>query len=147
LFSETTLGIVKPHAVAKAQLGQILKLVQDAGFHISALEMFSLDKVNAADFLEVYKGVVPEYLGLVEELCASPCVAFEVVKDDNVVEDFRELCGPADPELARKLRPQTIRAKFGVDKIKNAIHCTDLEEDSALEVEFFFNILQSSTTF
>jgi len=44
-------------------------------------------------------------------------------------------------ELARQLRPNSIRALFGRTKAKNAIHCTDLPEDSALEVEYFFKIL------
>ena len=46
----------------------------------------------------------------------------------------REFCGPMDPEIARHIRPQTIRAMFGVDKISNAVHCTDLPEDGVLEV-------------
>ncbi|KAL0482720.1 nucleoside-diphosphate kinase [Acrasis kona] len=143
LFDNSTLGIVKPHAVNAGSAGSILSQVQKYNFDITALQMFTLDKVNSADFFEVYKGVVPEYLNMVEELCSSPCIAFEVVKDENAVEDFRSLCGPADPELARVLRPNTIRAQFGQDKIKNAVHCTDLEEDGVLEVEFFFNIMQS----
>lgn len=58
------------------------------------------------------------------------------------VKSFRDLCGPHDPEIARTLRPNTLRAKFGIDRVKNAIHCTDLPEDGILEVEYFFNILQ-----
>ena len=46
----------------------------------------------------------------------------------------REFCGPMDPEIARHIRPQTIRAMFGLDKISNAVHCTDLPEDGVLEV-------------
>lgn len=42
------------------------------------------------------------------------------------MERFRELCGPFDPEIARKLEPNSLRAKFGIDRVKNAIHCTDL---------------------
>lgn len=45
--------------------------------------------------------------------------------------------------MARQLYPKTIRAKFGVNKVQNAIHCTDLEEDCKLEVEYFFKILSS----
>jgi nucleoside-diphosphate kinase len=44
--------------------------------------------------------------------------------------------GPHDPEIARTLRPNTIRARFGQDRIKNAVHCTDLPEDGPLEVSF-----------
>jgi nucleoside-diphosphate kinase len=48
------------------------------------------------------------------------------------------LCGPIDPEIAKNLRPNTLRAKFGVDRVKNAIHCTDLPEDGVLESQYFF---------
>lgn len=47
---------------------------------------------------------------------------------------FRAICGPHDPEIARTIRPGTIRAKFGIDRVKNAVHCTDLPEDGVLEV-------------
>lgn len=82
---------------------------------------------------------------MVLELANGPCVAIEVChqnKDVNSYTEFRKLCGPIDPELAKQLRPNTIRAKFGMTKVKNAIHCTDLEEDTVLEVEYFFRILQ-----
>ena len=41
----------------------------------------------------------------------------------------------------RETEPETIRAKFGVDRVRNAIHCTDLPEDGVLESEYFFDIL------
>ena len=47
---------------------------------------------------------------------------------------FRELSGPHDPEIARTLRKKTLRAKYGIDRVRNAIHCTDLPEDGVLEV-------------
>ena len=59
----------------------------------------------------------------------------------EVVESFRDLCGPQDPELARVLRPSSLRGQFGLDKVKNAVHCTDLAEDGALEANYFFKVL------
>lgn len=53
------------------------------------------------------------------------------------------MAGPYDPEVCRLIRQNSIRAKFGIDKIKNAIHVTDLPEDGILEVDYFFNILQN----
>jgi len=64
------------------------------------------------------------------------------VRQEDVVNKFREFCGPHDPELAKTLRPKTLRAAFGSDRVKNGIHCTDLPEDGVLESEYFFNILQ-----
>jgi nucleoside-diphosphate kinase len=79
-------------------------------------------------------------------LLGDGCAAMEVCDADSAttspVEALRELCGPADPEVARVLRSYTLRAKFGKDKIFNAVHCTDLEEDGPLEVTYFFDLLQ-----
>jgi nucleoside-diphosphate kinase len=52
------------------------------------------------------------------------------------VNEFRDYCGPPDPSLAKQIRPNSLRAKFGKDKVQNAIHCTDLVEDGVLEVSF-----------
>lgn len=54
---------------------------------------------------------------------------------------FRQFVGPNDPEIAKHLRADSLRAKFGLDKVKNVVHCTDLAEDGVLECEYFFKIL------
>jgi len=116
----------------------------DAGFNITALEMFNLDNNNSEDFLEIYKGVVAEYKGMVEEFSSGPCVALEISGSglqDDVHGQFREFVGPHDSEIARALRPRSVRAMFGANKVQNGIHCTDLPEDAPLEVQFFFEIL------
>lgn len=65
--------VIKPHMVAEGYVGQILDAVLNAGFEVSALEMFWLDRPSTEvtflfikEFLEVYKNVVPEYNSLVE---------------------------------------------------------------------------------
>jgi nucleoside-diphosphate kinase len=47
-----------------------------------------------------------------------------------------------DPELGRVLRPKSLRAQFGINKVRNGLHCTDLVEDGPLESQYFFTILQ-----
>ncbi|XP_054975886.1 nucleoside diphosphate kinase 7 [Sorex araneus] len=141
-FSDCTCGIVKPHAVSAGLLGKMLVAIRDAGFEISAMQMFNMDRANVEEFYEVYKGVVSEYKDMVTELCAGPCVALEIQQKDPA-KTFRELCGPADPEIARHLRPGTLRAVFGKTKTQNAVHCTDLPEDGLLEVQYFFKILDN----
>lgn len=136
------MAIIKPHAVSGGVAGEIIQRIQREGFDISAMQMFTLDSANAADFLEVYRNVVPEYTGMVEALTVGPCIAMEIKSpQEEVVDAFRAFCGPADPELARVLRPNTLRALYGDSKVENAIHCTDLVEDGVLEVEFFFGIM------
>jgi nucleoside-diphosphate kinase len=105
--------------------------------------MFNLAENNAEEFYEVYKGVVNEYSSMVNELCSGPCIAMEITHHENAPKSFREFVGPSDPDIARHLRQHTLRAKFGIDKIHNAVHCTDLPDDGQLEVEYFFQILNS----
>lgn len=80
------------------------------------MEMFTLDKPTAEEFLEVYKGVIPEYVAITEHMTTGPCIVMEV-RQENAVKALRELAGPADPEIAKNLRPNTLRARFGIDKI------------------------------
>ena len=91
----------------------------------------------------VYKGVVAEYGNMVTEFTSGRCVALELTGNGGQ-ESFRKFCGPMDPEIARHLAPQSLRAKFGSDKVKNAVHCTDLQDDGPLELEYFFSILVNS---
>nr|XP_040133833.1 nucleoside diphosphate kinase 7 isoform X5 [Ictidomys tridecemlineatus] len=139
-FTSCTCCIIKPHAVSEGLLGKILMAIRDACFEISAIQMFNMDRVNVEEFYEVYKGVVTEYNEMVTELYSGPCVAMEI-QQNNSTKTFREFCGPADPEIARHLRPGTLRAIFGKTKIQNAVHCTDLPEDGLLEVNNMGDIL------
>lgn len=140
---DCTLGIIKPHAVAAGLAGKIVAEITRCGLgiQISSLEMRTMDRTNAEEFYEVYKGVVTEANSMVEELTLGPCIAMEIT-GDHAHSKFREYCGPADPEIARHLRPRTLRARFGNDKVLNAVHCTDLPEDGPLEVQYFFHILK-----
>eukprot|EP01117_Protostelium_nocturnum_P020367 TRINITY_DN9120_c0_g1_i2.p1 TRINITY_DN9120_c0_g1~~TRINITY_DN9120_c0_g1_i2.p1 ORF type:complete len:204 (-),score=57.69 TRINITY_DN9120_c0_g1_i2:96-707(-) len=141
---DVTCGVIKPHAVLSGKAGQIIQYILDAGWQINALELFKMERENTSEFYEVYKGVVPDYSDMVDELSSGPVIALEVKSQgqENVVQAFRNLCGPYDPNIAKSLRPSSLRALFGEDRIKNAIHCTDLEEDAVLEVKYFFKIMQ-----
>ena len=141
-FKHCTLGIIRPHAFIAGQSGKIIDEILGAGFSITDIQLFNLDRSNGEDFLEVYKGVVPEYTLMLDQMTAGPLIAMEISGDDDVTTKFREFVGPSDPELAKQVRPQSLRARFGVDKVRNAIHCTDLPDDGILETQFFFRILQ-----
>lgn len=134
--------IIKPHIIKEGQAGKIIDIILSHGFEISCLEMFYLDKTTTEEFFEVYKGVLPEYAGIIDHVSSGPIIAMEI-RQENVVKSLRDLVGPHDPEIARLLRPNTIRAIFGQDRIKNAVHCTDLPEDGVLEVQYFFELLQN----
>ena len=143
----TALAVVKPHVVLARQAGQVLDaLVKE--FRITGCTVAKLDRAQAASFLTVYDGVVTEYPHLVEELTSGPALAVECApredgdSRESVVQQLRDLAGPADPELARLLRPQALRATFGIDKVRNGIHVTDLESDGELEAATMFKLAQ-----
>jgi nucleoside-diphosphate kinase len=140
-LNNCTCLIIKPHAIAEGNAGKIIDILLSEGFEISSLEMFYLDKTTAEEFFEVYKGVLPEYAAMIDHVTTGPIIVLEV-RQENVVSSMRALCGPHDPEIAKTLRPNTIRAIFGKDRVKNAVHCTDLTEDGVLEVQYFFELLQ-----
>ena len=135
-----SLCVIKPH-VLEGGVGDVIEAIYAGGYDIVGLKTHTLNRVCAEEFLEVYKGVVAEYLDMVQQFCAGPVIAIEVAGND-AANSFRAFCGPTDPEIARHLRPDSLRARFGVDKIKNAVHCTDLAEDGPLELQYFFDILQ-----
>ena len=76
--------------------GKIISAIMEAGFEISAMQMFTMEKANAEEFYEVYKGVVQEYNAMVNELTAGPSLALEI-RAQNAPIAFREMTGPADP--------------------------------------------------
>ena len=136
--------VIKPHAIKEGNAGKIIDIILSAGFEISSMQMFYLDKITAEEFFEVYKGVIPEYSEMIEHVTTGPVIALEV-REDDVITKIRALVGPHDPDLAKNLRPNTIRALFGTDRVHNAVHCTDLQEDGKLEVDYFFNQLAKSS--
>jgi len=133
--------VIKPHAISEGNAGKIIDRVLAEGFEISCMEMFYLDKTSAEEFFDVYKGVLPEYAGIIDQVTAGPVIAMEI-RQDNCVNTLRALVGPHDPEIAKQLRPKTLRALFGSDRVKNAVHCTDLADDGVLESQYFFELLQ-----
>lgn len=103
------------------------------------MQLFNLDTPTTQEFFEIYRGVLPEFISMTEHMTAGPCLVLEI-RQENAVQSFRDLCGPMDPDIAKNLRPNTIRARFGIDRTRNAIHCTDLPEDGILECEYFFKL-------
>ncbi|KAJ2947962.1 hypothetical protein O0L34_g9754 [Tuta absoluta] len=144
-FKDCTCCIIKPHVLIDGNVGQIFEQISsDDRFYISAMAMFSVRLTDAEEFYEVYKGVVPEYEQMCIHLAEGKCIVLEVkCKDPNLncVSEFRNLCGPRDPDMCRQLYPDCIRALYGKNIVHNAVHCTDLPEDGELEVEYFFKLV------
>lgn len=135
-----TCCIIKPHAVREGLIGPILTHLSKQSYEISAISTVYFGTEAAQEFLEVYKGVIPEYNDHVVELCGGMSVAIELRAQD-AVRTFRQTAGPWDVEMARELRPNTIRGMYGADKVRNVVHCTDLESDAVAECEYVFKLL------
>ena len=140
-FTDCTCCVIRPHAVQSKDVGGIVRVIEQAGkYEISAMSLVKLDQPAAAEFLEVYDGVIAEHDAAVKELCSGPCLALEL-RGHDAVNAFRQTAGPWDVDFAKEIRPKSIRAKFGTDAVRNAVHCTDLTDDGEQESRYFFEVL------
>lgn len=139
-YDNCTCCIIKPHIVKSKQVGKLLHDIISEGYDISAIQSIFFTKAQAEEFLEVYKGVVPEYTDHVLQLTSGISIALEL-RAQSAVSTFRQSAGPWDIEMAKELRPKSLRAKYGLDVSRNAIHCTDLDTDGIVECEYCFKIM------
>jgi len=128
-----TLGIVKPDAVAKGNLGNIVAHLERSGFVVRAARLSRLTVPEAEAFYEVHRGR-PFYQELVRFMSSGPCFPMALEKDD-AVKAFRAAIGATDPAEAA---PGTIRKLFAESKGKNAVHGSDSDENAEREIGFFF---------
>ncbi len=133
MSAERTLLIVKPDAVAKNAIGNILMRLEAEGFVIRELRMEQLTTEKAQAFYEVHKER-PFYGELVEFMTSGPAVP-TVLERDNAVAHLRQFIGETD---STKAAAGTIRAEFGTDIQCNAVHASDSPENAAREIDFFF---------
>ncbi|CAE7635454.1 NME7, partial [Symbiodinium microadriaticum] len=122
--TNTTLCIIKPHVVKSGDVGACLDAILSAGFQVEALFAVHMSIPIAEEIFGVYRGVFSAYSKTIEEVCSGPVLALMVSGSDNIVEEFRAFCGPIEPELAKVLRPDSLRARFGINSYRNGVHCT-----------------------
>lgn len=130
---ERTLSIVKPDAVAKNSIGEILARFEKNGLRIVAAKMLHMDDEKAGGFYAEHKER-PFYGELVEFMTSGPVVV-QVLEGDNAIAKNRELMGATDPAEADE---GTIRKDFAESKGKNAVHGSDSPESAAREIAYFF---------
>jgi nucleoside-diphosphate kinase len=133
-LSNKTLAIIKPDAVKKNLIGQIITKITDSGFKINAMKMIKLSTDSAKGFYEVHKER-PFYTDLVNFMCSGPCVPIALEKE-NAVSDFRKLIGATDPKDAEE---GTVRKLYANNKSENAIHGSDSDENALKEISHFFS--------
>jgi nucleoside-diphosphate kinase len=130
---ERTLSIIKPDAVAKNAVGQILARFEQAGLKVIAARMTHLSRRDAEGFYAVHKGR-PFFNDLVEFMISGP-VMVQVLEGDAAIAKNRELMGATDP---KKAAAGTIRADFAQSIDANAVHGSDAPETAAVEIAYFF---------
>lgn len=130
---ERTLSIIKPDAVAKNVIGEIMSRFEKAGLKIAAAKMMQLSKEQAQGFYAEHEGR-PFFNDLVEFMTSGPVVV-QVLEGENAVGLNRDLMGATNPKEAAA---GTIRADFADAIDANAVHGSDSAESAAREVGFFF---------
>ena len=130
---ERTFSIIKPDAVAKNAIGQILARFEAAGLKIIAARMMHLSRAQAEGFYAVHRER-PFFKDLVGFMISGP-VLVQVLQGDNAILKNRELMGATDPKKAAK---GTIRADFAASIDANAVHGSDAPETARDEIAFFF---------
>ena len=130
---ERTLSIIKPDAVKKNVIGQILGRFEKAGLRIVAARMMHLSRAEAEGFYAVHRSR-PFFKDLVEFMISGP-VLVQVLEGENAIAKNRELMGATDPKKADK---GTIRADFADSIDANAVHGSDSAENAKTEVAYFF---------
>ncbi len=134
MANNITFTMIKPEAVAAGNTGNILAMIENAGFRIVAMKKTHLNKEQAGEFYAVHRER-PFYGELVDYMSSGPIVA-AILEKDNAVADFRALIGATDPAEAAE---GTIRKKYAKSKAENAVHGSDSDNNAQIEAAFFFS--------
>jgi nucleoside-diphosphate kinase len=133
---ERTLGIIKPDAVASGLTGRILAQIEASGLVLEGLRMVQLSAEQAKRFYAVHR--TKAFFGsLVEFMTSGPCVVL-VLRGEGAIERYRVLMGATDPSRAA---PNTLRALYGSDVERNAVHGSDGPGTANEEIAFFSTAL------
>jgi nucleoside-diphosphate kinase len=130
---ERTLSIIKPDAVKKNVVGQILARFESAGLKVVAARMKHLSRAEAEGFYAVHRER-PFFKDLVEFMISGP-VLVQVLEGEGAIARNRDLMGATDPKKASK---GTIRADFADSIDANAVHGSDAPETARFEIAYFF---------
>jgi nucleoside-diphosphate kinase len=136
---EQTLVIIKPDAVKRGLIGEILLRFEKAGLQLLGMKMVLLTKEDTQKFYAEHRGK-PFFEELVGMMSSSPVVVVVLV-GDNAINRVREIMGATRPAEAD---PGTIRHDFALNETENSVHGADCPKSATREVSFFFNMLELS---
>ncbi len=134
MASNITFTMIKPDAVKAGNIGNILAMINNAGFRIKAMKYTKLSLEKAGEFYAVHKER-PFYGELVAFMSSGPIVA-AVLEKNNAVEDYRKLIGATNPTDAAD---GTIRKLYATNIGENAVHGADSDENALIEANFHFS--------
>ena len=131
---ELTLAIIKPDAISQGHAGEILWMLERAGFRIRGMRMLHLTRSQAEAFYAVHhgKGFFAELVRFVTE---GPVIVMALEREDAIAR-LREVMGATDPAQAAE---GTIRQRYGTSIQRNAIHGSDAPGTAAFELGYFFS--------
>jgi len=132
-----TFVMIKPCAVSHEHIGEILSIINKAGFHFVSIKMLHISKSQAEKFYAVH-AEKSFYKDLVEFMSSGPIVA-AILQKENAVNDFRKLIGNTNPANADE---GTIRKMFATSVQENAVHGSDSDENAVIESNFFFSQIE-----
>jgi len=130
---ERTLTIIKPDAVRKNAIGDIIEQFEKNNFHILSMKMLEISKHQAEQFYAVHAGK-SFFNSLTDFMSSGPIVVLALEKE-NAIADLRKLMGATNPANAGE---GTIRNKWATSIEHNAIHGSDAEETARFELSYFF---------
>ena len=133
MSSERTLSIIKPDAVGRKLIGEIIRRFESAGLKIAAGKLVRLTPERARNFYAVHKER-PFFESLCVYMSSGP-IFVSVLEGEAAIARNREIMGATDPA---KAAPGTIRKDWGKDVEQNAVHGSDGPDTAAMEVAFFF---------
>jgi len=132
--TERSLIIIKPDAVERGLVGQIIKHFEKASVHVKAIKIMKLDKKKAEDFYAEHEGK-PFYEELVSYIISAPIVAM-IIEGVDCVSKAREIIGKTNPQEADE---GTIRKMYAISKDKNSVHASDSRYAAFREVDCIFD--------
>ncbi|HMK30112.1 MAG TPA: nucleoside-diphosphate kinase [Terriglobales bacterium] len=130
---ERTLAIIKPDAVHRKAIGDILHTIEAKGFRIIGMKMLHINKHQAEGFYAVHAGK-PFFDSLTEFMSNGPIVVMALERDD-AIKQWRDLMGATNPAQAAE---GTIRKKWATNIEKNAVHGSDADDTARFELSYFF---------
>ncbi len=137
MATNRTFTMIKPDAFSANNTGNILAMIEAAGFRLVAAKVTRLSEERAGQFYEVHKER-PFYKDLCSYMSSGNIMAV-ILEKENAVEDFRKLIGATNPKDAAA---GTVRAKYGASIEANAVHGSDSDENAQIEGNFFFSRLE-----